>query len=128
MLESFLHVFRFCVEKELSTFLGFHDSNNQTWKRALAPFSFELIQNRHFFSKMATTREPAIPAEDEREILSKGIPGIDSAIAKQPVLGSYLPVNPVNRYTLHKWDQGDWNRHNENKYFQANRDRDRAIT
>ena len=80
------------------------------------------------WSKMATTREPAIPAEDEREILSKGIPGIDSAIAKQPLLGSYLPVDPVNRYTFKKWDLGDWGRHNENKYFQANRDRDRAIT
>ena len=77
---------------------------------------------------MATTREPAIPAEDEREILSKGIPGVDSAIAKQPILGSYMPTNPVHQYTFKKWDLGDWGRHNENKYFQANRDRDAAIT
>lgn len=79
---------------------------------------------------MAGTREPAIrhPIEDEREVLDTGVTGVPSAIAKQPILGSYLPVNPVDRYTYKKWDQGDWSRHNENKYFQANRDRDRAIT
>lgn len=68
------------------------------------------------------------PVEDERELLSKGTIGVDSAIAKQPILGSYLPVNPVNRYTFKKWDLNDWSRHNENKYFQANRDRDRSMT
>lgn len=79
---------------------------------------------------MAGTRTPSIrhPIEDEREVLDTGVPGVDSAIAKQPILGSYLPVNPVDRYTYKKWDLGDWSRHNENKYFQANRDRDRAIT
>ncbi len=91
------------------------------------------------------------PVEDERELLVKvttgnnknettwrllldpasffqGTAGVASAIAKQPILGSYLPVNPVNRYTFKKWDLNDWSRHNENKYFQANRDRDKAIT
>ena len=81
-------------------------------------------------SKMAGTREPAIrhPIEDEREVLDTGVPGVESSIAKRPILGSYLPVNPVSQYTYKKWDLGDWNKHNENKYFQANRDRDRAIT
>jgi hypothetical protein len=69
-----------------------------------------------------------MPAEDERELLVTGTIGVASAIAKQPILGSYLPVHPVDRYTFKKWDLGDWSRHNENKYFQANRDRERAIT
>ena len=68
------------------------------------------------------------PIEDEREILDNGVPGVDSAIAKRPILGSYLPIHPVDRFTNKKWDLGDWARHNENKYFQANRDRDAAIT
>ena len=57
------------------------------------------------------------PIEDEREILDNGVPGVDSAIAKRPILGSYLPIHPVDRFTNKKWDLGDWARHNENKYF-----------
>jgi len=68
------------------------------------------------------------PIEDEREILDNGVPGVDSAIAKRPILGSYLPIHPVDRFTNKKWDLGDWARHNENKYFQAQRDRDRSTT
>ena len=56
------------------------------------------------------------------------MPGIDSAIAKRPILGSYLPIHPIDRFTNKKWDLGDWARHNENKYFQAQRDRDRSTT
>ena len=62
------------------------------------------------------------------QILDNGVPGIDSAIAKRPILGSYLPIHPVDRFTNKKWDLGDWARHNENKYFQAQRDRDRSTT
>ena len=45
---------------------------------------------------MAGTREPSMrhPIEDEREILGTGVPGVESAIAKRPILGSYVPVNP----------------------------------
>ena len=79
---------------------------------------------------MAAPRSPSIrhPIEDEREVLDTGVPGVESATAKRPILGSYLPVNPVDRYTNKKWDLGDWSRQNENKYFQAQRDRERAIT
>ena len=109
---------------------GNHGSNNQTTKKVVLYVVRTSIWHHFDFidPKMATTREPAIPAEDEREILSKGIPGVDSAIAKQPILGSYMPTNPVHQYTFKKWDLGDWGRQNENKYFQANRDRDAAIT
>ena len=65
-----------------------------------------------------------LPGEDERELLGKGTQGVASAVAREPILGSYLPVHPVNRYTYKKWDTGDWARHNENKYFQSSRDRD----
>jgi hypothetical protein len=53
---------------------------------------------------------------------------VASALTRQPILGSYLPVHPIDRYTHKKWDTGDWSRHNENKYFQANRDRDASRT
>ena len=61
---------------------------------------------------MATTRtiQPRIdplmgpaqrtPIDDERELLETGTQGIASNIAKQPILGSYLPVNPVQRLVL----------------------------
>ena len=37
------------------------------------------------------------PIDDERELLETGTQGVPSNIAKQPILGSYLPVNPVQR-------------------------------
>ena len=56
---------------------------------------------------MAKTIQPRIdpmmgpaertPIDDERELLETGTQGIASNIAKQPILGSYLPVNPVQR-------------------------------
>ncbi len=42
----------------------------------------------------------------------------------RPVLGSYIPVNPVQRYTMKKWAPSDWSRHNGSKTFQSNRDRE----
>ena len=70
---------------------------------------------------------PQLPVEDERELLVKGTQGVASALTRQPILGTYLPVHPINRYTHKKWDTGDWSRHNEDKYFQANRDRDASM-
>lgn len=64
------------------------------------------------------------PMEDEREILGKGTVPLATATAPQPLLGSYLPVNPVQRYTFKKWAPADWNRNIETKRFQSNRDRD----
>ncbi len=56
---------------------------------------------------MAKTVQPRIdplmgeggrpPIDDERELLETGTQGIASNITKQPILGSYLPVNPVQR-------------------------------
>ena len=40
------------------------------------------------------------PMDDEREVLAKGIEGVGSNVATKPLLGSYLPVNPVQRYEL----------------------------
>ncbi|XP_040564679.1 tektin-4 [Lepeophtheirus salmonis] len=65
-----------------------------------------------------------LPVEDDRNILSTGTDGIETIIEKRPILNSYLPVHPIQRYTLKKWSVDDWNRHNENKYFQANRDKE----
>ena len=65
-----------------------------------------------------------MPLEDERELLSKGTEAVGSGITKQPLLGSYLPVNPVQRYTFKKWAPDDWTRHNETKRFQSSRDRE----
>ena len=45
---------------------------------------------------------------------------------KQPILDHYIPAHPVDRYTFKKWDTNDWSRHNENKFFQSERDRDSA--
>ena len=56
---------------------------------------------------MAKTVQPRIdpmggsgrpPIDDERELIETGTQGIPSNIAKQPILGSYLPVNPIQRY------------------------------
>ena len=55
-----------------------------------------------------------------------GIQGVSAEIAPQPILGSYLPVDPVQRYTFKKWDPADWTRNIENKRFQSNRDREAA--
>jgi hypothetical protein len=41
---------------------------------------------------------PQLPVEDERELLNKGTQGVASAIARQPILGTYLPVHPINRF------------------------------
>ena len=65
-----------------------------------------------------------VPLEDERELLAVGTQAVASGTTKQPILGSYLPVNPVQRYTFKKWAPDDWNRHNESKKFQSNRDRE----
>ena len=55
---------------------------------------------------MAKTVQPRIdpmgvsgrpPIDDERELIETGTQGIPSNIAKQPILGSYLPVNPIQR-------------------------------
>jgi len=70
----------------------------------------------------------APPMEDERELLALGAEPVASAVAKKPLLGSYLPVNPVQRYTFKKWTPGDWSRHNDSKVFQSSRDRDAART
>lgn len=67
-----------------------------------------------------------VPLEDERELLAVGTQAVASGTTKQPILGSYLPVNPVQRYTFKKWAPDDWNRHNESKKFQSNRDREAA--
>ncbi|XP_059086339.1 tektin-4-like isoform X2 [Tigriopus californicus] len=64
------------------------------------------------------------PMEDEREVLGKGTVSLSTATVPQPLLGSYLPVNPVQRYTFKKWAPDDWNRNIETKRFQSNRDRD----
>ena len=80
--------------------------------------------SRTLCSKMAS--EFHVPLEDERELLAKGIEPVATQTAPQPILGSYLPVNPVQRYTFKKWDPSDWNRHIASKRFQSNRDRDAA--
>jgi hypothetical protein len=67
---------------------------------------------------------PNIPLEDERELLARGTQAISSGVTKQPILGAYLPVNPVQRYTFKKWAPEDWSRANETKKFQSSRDRD----
>ena len=53
-----------------------------------------------------------------------GTEAVQSQTVNRPLLGSYLPVNPIQRYTFKKWDPADWNRHNESKKFQSNRDRE----
>ena len=81
---------------------------------------------------MAHTVEPRgelgiparVPIDDERELLMKGTQTIASNTAKQPILGSYLPVHPVHRYTYKKWDTDDWSRHNDSKFYQASQDRE----
>ena len=67
-----------------------------------------------------------VPLEDERELLAVGTQAVASGTTRQPILGSYLPVNPVQRYTFKKWAPDDWSRHNESKKFQSNRDREAA--
>ena len=47
-------------------------------------------------------------------------------VEKQPILDHYIPAHPVDRYTFKKWDTNDWARHNENKFFQSERDRNSA--
>ena len=47
-------------------------------------------------------------------------------VEKQPILDHYIPAHPVDRYTFKKWNTDDWSRHNENKFFQSERDRDAA--
>ena len=47
-------------------------------------------------------------------------------VEKQPILDHYIPAHPVDRYTFKKWNTDDWARHNENKFFQSERDRDAA--
>ncbi len=37
------------------------------------------------------------PMEDEREVLRGGMEAVGSAVANKPILGAYLPVNPVQR-------------------------------
>ena len=39
----------------------------------------------------------SVPLEDERELLSVGTQAVASGTTKQPILGSYMPVNPVQR-------------------------------
>ena len=65
-----------------------------------------------------------VPYEDERELLATGTQAVSAQTAKQPILGSYLPVDTVQRYTFKKWDPSDWSRHNETKKFQSSRDRE----
>ncbi len=49
------------------------------------------------------------PMEDDREVLSKGIEAVGSAVATKPILGSYLPVNPVQRSViLSGRERGRW--------------------
>ncbi|XP_023335348.1 tektin-4 [Eurytemora carolleeae] len=64
--------------------------------------------------------------EDDRALLQTGIVGTGTEVEKQPILDRYIPAHPVDRYTFKKWDTNDWSRHNENKYFQSERDRDAA--
>ncbi len=68
--------------------------------------------------------DPPVAMDDEREILSKGVEAVSSGVATKPLLGSYLPVNPVQRYTFKKWEPVDWTRHIDAKRFQSNRDRE----
>ncbi len=65
-----------------------------------------------------------VPLEDERELLTKGTGGVSEGLTKQPLLGAYLPVNPVQRYTFKKWSTDDWSRYNDTKRFQSSRDRE----
>merc|ERR1712149_16009 len=64
--------------------------------------------------------------EDDRALLGKGVIGTGTEVEKQPILDHYIPAHPVDRYTFKKWDTQDWFRHNENKFFQSERDRDSA--
>ena len=48
-------------------------------------------------SAAAHTALSSVPLEDEREILTKGAESMGSQVAKRPLLGSYLPVDPVHR-------------------------------
>jgi len=64
--------------------------------------------------------------EDDRALLETGVIGTGTEVEKQPILDHYIPAHPVDRYTFKKWDTNDWSRHNENKFFQSERDRDSA--
>merc|ERR1719210_1881085 len=64
--------------------------------------------------------------EDDRALLQHGVIGTGTAVEKQPILDHYIPAHPVDRYTFKKWNTDDWARHNENKFFQSERDRDSA--
>ena len=66
----------------------------------------------------------SVPLDDEREVLSHGTQAVSSQVTKQPILGSYLPVDRVQRYTFKKWDHADWSRNNETKKFQSITDRE----
>ena len=73
---------------------------------------------------MAGSRPRGVPLDDEREVLASGTQAVSSQVTKQPILGSYLPVNTVQRYTFKKWDHADWSRNNETKKFQSVTDRE----
>ena len=110
-------------------FLGrFHGFNNQTssiWYFArVLQFVRGMSAGRAVLPLAPTEPGGLPPMEDERQILTVGTETTGSQVVTKPLLGSYLPVNPVQRYTFKKWAPADWTRNNESKKFQSNRDRE----